>query len=167
MSPIISGDLAYCAGGSTTLDVGAGFSIYAWSTGENTQEIEASTPGDYTVTVSDGGGCSGEVTVSVTQNDLPVISIAGLSSICEGEISTLDPGSGFSSYAWSDGSNNPTLDVSTTGGYSVTVTDTNGCAGIGDFALSVNPLPQPSIVGATAFCEDLSTTLSSDQTYDT
>ena len=167
LSPIISGDLAYCAGGSTTLDVGAGFSIYAWSTGENTQEIEASTPGDYTVTVSDGGGCSGEVTVSVTQNDLPVISIAGLSSICEGEISTLDPGSGFSSYAWSDGSNNPTLDVSTTGGYSVTVTDTNGCAGIGDFALSVNPLPQPSIVGATAFCEDLSTTLSSDQTYDT
>lgn len=55
-----------CATPSVTLDVGAGFSSYSWSTGATTQSINATQQGIYTVTVSGGpGGCSGSDTVSI------------------------------------------------------------------------------------------------------
>jgi len=37
----------------------------------------------------------------------------------------------YSSYEWSTGETTPTIDVTTTGTYSVTITDNNGCQGIG------------------------------------
>ena len=41
-----------CPGESATLDAGAGFTAYAWSTGATTQTIEVSNPGNYTVSVT-------------------------------------------------------------------------------------------------------------------
>ncbi len=40
---------------------------------------------------------------------------------------TLDAGAGFVAYQWQDGSTNQTFTVGSTGLYSVTVTDGNGC----------------------------------------
>jgi len=54
-----------CGSSSVTLDAGAGFSSYLWSTGESTQTINVSSAGIYTVDVS-GLGCSGTDTTSVT-----------------------------------------------------------------------------------------------------
>jgi hypothetical protein len=57
----ISGPTAVCAGDSVTLDAGAGYASYLWSTGETTQTIEVS-PADtaeYTVTVTSAAGCEG------------------------------------------------------------------------------------------------------------
>ncbi|WP_420593135.1 malectin domain-containing carbohydrate-binding protein [Robiginitalea biformata] len=73
--PVISGDLTYLQGTSgTTLDAGAGYSSYLWSTGETSQTILA-TAGSYFVTVTDANGCEGtSVTVIVsetTDNEAP------------------------------------------------------------------------------------------------
>jgi hypothetical protein len=51
----------------------------------------------------------------------------------------LDPGPGFLSYLWSDGSGEQTLTVTETGLYSVTVTDNNGCQGSTAVHVTIQP----------------------------
>ncbi|MGD1844976.1 MAG: LamG-like jellyroll fold domain-containing protein [Salibacteraceae bacterium] len=48
-----------------TLDAGPGFSIYDWSTGDNTQTISVSIAGTYFVVVTDNNGCTGTDTIEV------------------------------------------------------------------------------------------------------
>ncbi len=58
-------DQTICSGNAVTLDAGAGFNSYLWSTGETTQTISATLEQDYTVTVQDNLGCSATDTVAV------------------------------------------------------------------------------------------------------
>ncbi|MDX1544679.1 MAG: hypothetical protein R3214_12115, partial [Christiangramia sp.] len=84
-----------------------GSASYLWNTGETTSSIEVSTPGDYTVTVTDSfNGCSDDHTVSVTQNlDTPTASISGNEELnCETTSITLDATTtGNVSYLWNTG----------------------------------------------------------------
>ena len=154
--PSITGDLEYCENGSTTLDAGS-FDSYAWSSGEMTQTIDA-TAGDYTVTVTDGNGCTGTTSAAVTENANPMPSITGDLTYCEGGNTTLDAGS-FSSYMWSSGEMTQTI-AATAGDYTVTVTDGNGCTGTTSAAVTENANPLPSIAGDLEYCaSDMNTTL--------
>lgn len=60
------------------------------------------------------------------QSDPPVLTMPEEIQICPGQAVTLDPGSQFDEYLWSDGSTDPQLIVSTPGVYSVTVTASCG-----------------------------------------
>ena len=51
------GPTTFCAGGSVTLDAGAGFASYAWSNGASTRTIDVNASGSYSVTVTGAGGC--------------------------------------------------------------------------------------------------------------
>ena len=53
--------------------------------------------------------------------------ISGPAAVCGTNSITLDAGTGFSSYAWSNGSTTQTTSVNAAGNYSVKVTDVNGC----------------------------------------
>jgi len=54
------------SGGSQTLDAGAGYSTYLWSTGASTQTINVSSSGTYWVTVDNGSGCTGSDTITLS-----------------------------------------------------------------------------------------------------
>ena len=124
--PVISGDLEYCEGQTTTLDAGA-FETYTWSTTEETQTINA-TAGAYTVEVTDANGCTGtSQEVTVTENALPNVNLGEDQTTCNGETVTLDAGV-FDSYAWSTTETTQTIDVTTTGDYILEVTDVNFCS---------------------------------------
>lgn len=56
---------AICAGCSTTLEAGNGFSSYLWSTGEMGTSITVSEPGWYSVTVTNRGLCESTSSVEV------------------------------------------------------------------------------------------------------
>nr|HMQ62440.1 SdrD B-like domain-containing protein [Flavilitoribacter sp.] len=88
--------------------------------------------GTYNVTVTDGSGCVATGTVALTDSPVPTLSIASTAETCTGSDGTIDltvDGIGPFTYDWSvdayDGQEDPT-GVST-GSYSVTVTDMNGC----------------------------------------
>jgi len=58
-------DAVLCDGDIHTLDAGESFTYYEWSTGVHTQTIDVTDPGTYSVTVTDGHGCTDSDTVEV------------------------------------------------------------------------------------------------------
>ncbi|MGB0931007.1 MAG: T9SS type A sorting domain-containing protein, partial [Chitinophagales bacterium] len=64
----IEGNGDFCAGESAMLDAGVYeplLNVYEWSNGEMTQMIETTTPGTYTVTVTNDAGCQGTNEIKV------------------------------------------------------------------------------------------------------
>jgi len=151
------GPLAFCAGGSVTLTCTAG-SSYLWSTGAITQSINVTTSGTYTVTMTNANGCAGTTAgtiVTVHPLPTPTITVGGATTFCAGgnAILTCSPGA---SYLWSTGAVTQAITVTTSGNYTVTLTDANGCVGTSAAtAITVNPLPTPTITasGPTSFCQ--------------
>lgn len=125
------GPAVICTGGSLDLIADPGFQSYAWSTGSTQQTATATTGGIITVVVSDTTGCTRVDSINVTSVNAPapVASITPAGNPiygCGGAPVTLDAGSGFNMYSWSNGSAQQTISVNA-GNYSVTVFDANSC----------------------------------------
>lgn len=126
---MIGGSTTYCIGGSTVLDAGSGYATYLWSNSSANQTILVSSPGIFTVDVVDTNGCTGSDSVTVDESTSLSPVITGNDKFCENGSTTLNAGTGFATYLWSDGSINQLLNVSAAGNYSVTVSDGQGCSG--------------------------------------
>ncbi len=126
--PNLGDDQSICANSSTDLTAGT-FTSYLWSTGEDTETVTVSPSSSltYSITVTDVEGCEFSDAIDVMINPLPTVDLGDNQTVCDGETFTLDAGT-FETYLWNDGSEQQTLDVTTTGDYSVEVTDANGCA---------------------------------------
>ncbi len=140
---------AYSCNGQFTLNAGAGFSSYAWSTSANQQQITVNLGGTYTVTVTDGSGCTGTDAITVSIPSPPVVSISGDASFCAGTANVLTATAGFNQYSWSNAGNAAQTTVSTAGTYTVTATDNFGCTDTESFTVSTLPNPTPSVANAT------------------
>ncbi len=118
-------------GGVTGADILGSEGSYLWGNGATTQSITATQTGTYTVTFTDGTGCTStdEVYVEFGTGSI-VVNLGPDSALCDGQIITLDAGAGFASYEWSTAETSQTLEVSLPGDYAVTVTDQFGCTGI-------------------------------------
>lgn len=169
-APTISanGNTTFCQGGSVGLSVTNTFSSYAWSTGATTQSITATAGGNYTCTVTQGG-CSGTSnTISVTVNSNPTSTITnnGPLTFCQGGSVTLDAGAGFASYAWSNAATTQTINATTGGAYSVTITQ-NNCSASSSASVTVNSNPTPTVTanGSTNICAGNSVTLDAGAGY--
>jgi hypothetical protein len=145
----ITGNTNFCAGESTTLSAGAGFSSYHWDSGETTSSITTAISGVHSVTVSNGL-CTGTASIVVNQVAHPIVNIVGNSSICKGSTTTLAVNGG-NSYVWSNGANTNIVTVSN-GIHTVTVTNANGCTGISSIAVSEYPPLTPVIIGPSTLC---------------
>lgn len=115
--------------GTATAVVTGGTTPYTflWSTTQTTAAIAALQADVYTVTVTDGGGCTGTATTSITEPAPLTLTLANDTTICEGNSLVVDAGAGFAFYIWSSGQSTQTISPTTTGTYFVTVTDANGC----------------------------------------
>jgi len=165
--PIItpSGPLTFCEGDSVILTASSA-STYLWSNGATTQSITVTNSGNFTVTTTGscgGGGTSAVTTVSVYPLPNAIITPNGIINLCQGE-SVLLTSSPAESYLWSNGAITQSINVNTSGDYSVTVTDINGCSATSPITVvTVNPLPIVSIIagGPLEFCEGESVMLTS------
>lgn len=129
----------------------AGQSSYTWSGGSTptTAPNSLSTPGTYTVTVSDAGGCSASANITITQDNTPPT--AGITNNTGTAILTCTTNAinitatpaGAASYLWSGGSTPGTANNSLTsvGTYTVTVTSANGCTNNEIITISQNITP--------------------------
>jgi len=138
-----------CFGDTGSLTASGGI-LYAWSNGSGAaffSESPASTS-NYTVTVTDGNGCSATDDAMIIVQALPVADAGENDTICVGETSALQASGGVD-YLWNRGDTSSAISASPlfTESYSVTVTDTNNCSASDIVAIVVNLLP-PANAGA-------------------
>lgn len=62
----LGNDTVLCQGDQIALDAGAGFGTYTWQNGASTQTLTVTTPGTYSVTVTNPAGCSYSDTLVIT-----------------------------------------------------------------------------------------------------
>lgn len=149
----ISGVISICEGYTTQLCAATGAAAYIWSTGATTECINVNTAGNYSVTITNAGGCSSSCSKSLLINPLPACLITGLDSICEGQSTLLCAPAGTNTYLWSTGAMTSCILVSLTDTYSVTVTNINGCSSTCSKAIHVSPEPVCQIMGICFFCQ--------------
>lgn len=127
--------------GAITVNINQGsqaITSYAWSGGGSTSATNNNlSPGSYTVTITDAGGCTVSGTASIAAPPALVQTAAPVTTtpLCpgggEGTI-TIGVGGGVPpyNYAWSNGSAGPAFSTLTNlvaGTYVPTITDANGC----------------------------------------
>ena len=163
--PSITGVTAICQGANANITASPAGMNYLWSNGSTNNSIQPSAAATYTVTVTDGNGCSGNANQVVSVNNNPTPAITGNLSACQGLSSTLGISTSFNSYAWSNGATTSTISVTTTGNYSVIVTDANGCTGNTTVLFNSLPFTNAVITGPLGFCTSNSATIDAGAGY--
>jgi gliding motility-associated-like protein len=106
------------------------------------------------------GSCTAAASTTVVVNALPTPTASNNTPICDGQTINL-LGSSASSYTWSGpasfGSNvqNPSITTASTtssGTFTLTVTDANGCVNFATTNVTVNPIPVPQIGSNSPVC---------------
>lgn len=105
---------------------------YRWSNGQTTREIRNLSPGLYTVTLTESGGCSKTGSARVIEPTRLTIPLTVSQPACAGDntgrIAALPQGGNAPyRFSWSTGSNSPTIDFLPSGTYGLTVVDAKGC----------------------------------------
>lgn len=131
-----------CVGGSIDLSALATGNnlIFTWLTPSgivNGQNIKAHLPGDYIITVTDGGGCTGTANITLKENPgLDIYIDPNPVSICNNGSVKLNAlsknGTSPFAYFWNTPEgigSDMTFNAKTFGKYYVTITDKNGCKG--------------------------------------
>jgi trimeric autotransporter adhesin len=140
---------AVCAGSSVTLS-GNGASTYAWTNGVS--DGVAFTPSStqtYIVTGTAANGCSDTSSITIAVNANPVVNLGGNQSTCNASL-VLDAGNAGSSYLWSTGATSQTINVTSSGTYSVAVTSTSGCTDNDTATITLNSVLVAGISPSTS-----------------
>jgi gliding motility-associated-like protein len=142
-----------CNGSATVVASGGtpGYS-YAWSpSGGNAATASSLCQGNYTCTITDASGCTATKTFLITQ---PAVLSASMSSsnatcnsICDGTATvSANGGTGPFTYSWlPSGGNAATASNLCAAGYTVTITDANGCTTTQSVTIT-----EPVLLSATA-----------------
>ncbi len=117
---------------------------FEWSNGATTEDLTGITSGTYSVTVTDGLGCSATRTIEVKdQNPISInynVAVNGCAEAPEYNVTTsVTGGDGNYSYLWSNGSTSSSTTFDTPGTYSIEVTDGNGCTQTSDVLVEGEP----------------------------
>lgn len=171
--PTLSGGVI-CAGQSATLTAtgGTAYTLSDGTTGSLGQfVVSPSATTTYTLTATNALGCVAKASNTVTVNPLPVATLtASSATICEGKSTTLtasggDVGGPFTYEFGGSISSTGTLVVSPaqTTNYSVVVTSSANCVASATRTVTVNPVPEISIIPANpVICRGSSGTLTAN-----
>lgn len=165
----ITGNTTLCNGQTATLSASQNYSSYQWSTGATSKSITVSTAGTYTLTVTSANGCTATAAPVVISTSIPdvTISASGPLTWCGSGSVTLSVPT-YSSYLWSTGATTQSIVVTTSGTYSCTVTDANGCTGASNaVTVTAGSSLSPNISSSNGIylCSGQSTVLSTTQSF--
>jgi gliding motility-associated-like protein len=149
----ISGNSSVCPGDTTVLTAATNEIVqYNWSTGDTTATLTVTQSGIYGITVTDLCGGTNSDSLEVLFLDRERITFDGPSAVCEGSTIMLSASSpGATSFLWSDGSTEASINIDTGGTYQLTIT--NACESIdSSFIVEQSPLPSVEIISSATLC---------------
>jgi hypothetical protein len=147
--------------GAISLNYGGGNAPYSfeWSNGANTQNLNNLSAGEYTVTVTDGNGCTVVRTATVQDQQIN-ITISGSTqpnTTCIGGNGAINIGvspTGTYTYQWSSGQNTSSINNLEPGTYTVTVTTGVTCSATAEFTIDDQPnTPNLSATAVNTTCD--------------
>jgi gliding motility-associated-like protein len=139
-----------CANTPPTLNSPATGTSYQWSTGAITPSIVAPTSGAYTLTITNAQGCQVNTTFNVSLWAVPVVDLGPDQALCGQTGTTLNAGNAGATYLWNTGATTQSIGVSSSGSYSVTVTNANNCTAGDAVNIQLNALPVDVLQDVTA-----------------
>lgn len=159
-------DVTICGGSATELIptiTNATATSIVWSDGAQTNLLEVTTSGQYSVTVMNANGCEASDTIDVTATPAPSVVPALTNVTCGGAADgaidlTVSSGVGPFSYAWSDAAGSTTEDISGLNGgfYAVTITDNgtaSNCTYVETFQINEPTTLFANVNGTTTSCD--------------
>ena len=129
MPPVaqLPADFRLCQGDTTILDAEIPGVTYMWNEGTTAPQLAVSTPGIYSVTVSNSCGTSVDSVLISAGEAAPVVMLGTDTSLCSGESVVIVPTfTNVNSWTWSDGSMTPEFTASSPGPVFIEVA--NSCA---------------------------------------
>ena len=157
--PALGGDTTVCMDKKWVLDAGPGFRSYLWNDFSSKSSLTVTKAGKYWVDVVSFSGCANSDTINLSTKPIPSVSLPADTSYCYGFAKTLDPGAGYVSYLWQNGSTNQSIDARVSGSYWVEVSNQYQCKNRDTIRITVYDLPKPSLGADTALCQGTFLTL--------
>ena len=157
---------AVCFGAATgsasvTENGGTGTITYSWSNGGSTATISGIPAGNYTVTVSDAGGCSGTSSASVSQPTAINVSVTAVNTGCGSPngsaTASASGGTAAYSYSWSNNATTASISNLSASTYTVTVTDNHQCTSTSSAVITSTGLLNVSATPSSSNCTGGST----------
>lgn len=150
-----------CPGGSQTLTGSSGGTSQWYHNGvlipaATSPSYTATLPGVYNMMKTNLNTCFDSAAVGITLFSVPAptVSLGNDTALCQSTNPfTLSAQTTATTYLWSTGSTQNSIPVSSSGVYSVDVTDSNGCVGSDTATITIYPLPVIAFVPAQdSFC---------------
>jgi gliding motility-associated-like protein len=144
----VGNDVSFCQGESATIAAPSGYASYLWSDGAVTATTTATASGVYSVTVTDGNGCTASDALLVTVFATPVIGLPTDTTVYENNPVVLNPvvtnGSTLATYLWQPYSDlscndcaNPVANPTDTITYTLAYTSANNCTSNAQITINV------------------------------
>ena len=150
-----------CPNDSAVISLASGYS-YSWNTGDSSQIISTSIPGNYFATLTDSSGNRFySDTISITQFSVQQITLPPDTTFCSHGVLSLIAPSGYLSYSWNNGATSNINSVSISGTYSIIAIDSNFCPTSDSINVTVATLPTFSLGADTSICTNSPVQLSS------
>jgi len=160
VTPQVTPPQSVCPGSQASMMASGGV-VYLWSTGSTSPSLQVS-PGStttYTVTVTDGNGCTATAQTSVTILPEPVLLPDPDAHICKGSSETISV-TGASVYSWQPGGQTTasiTVSPVVNTVYTVTGTDALGCSSSASVQVFIHDTPVVNIPGALVCAGSIAT----------
>nr|WP_290642343.1 PKD domain-containing protein [Labilibaculum sp.] len=145
-------DILICEGNSHTFSVEDNFAQYFWNDLEGTNEIIATTEGNYSLRVIDNNGCEATDNVSLTISSIS-INLGQDAQICEGGAYSLSVPDNFTQYFWNDVEGTNEFSATEEGTYTLRVINANGCEATDEVHLTVFPASTIELGDNVIACE--------------
>ncbi len=141
----------------TLLLYGSGANVYTWDNGiTDSIPFVVNTSAIYTVIGVDTNGCSDTITISVTVNPLPTVTILTNpnDSICLGDSTQVSASGNATTYTWNNGQTATSYYITPSADSTIilTGTDANGCQNSDTLTVRVLPIPTLTLSADTAIC---------------
>jgi|GEM_PF-1611967 len=137
----LGNDTIICANNWVTLEAGNLGERVWWSTGERGVSIYVRVTSTVSVEVTGVNNCIQRDTISIIVSAKPQVDLGRNTEICSNDDFVLNAGNSVDSFIWNTGATSRSIRVDTTGIYSVTVIDSNGCTNADTVSVRVNQAP--------------------------